>query len=308
MEQPMINKKRTRLGAALAALASSMYAFNSMVWALAPQASGFEVYSWRILFAFLTVSLCVLFSKTAREGIKEIFSSKKLTWLSIGFGIAMVVRMLGYFTLVMHKDLYIDLSFASFVCPLIQVPVASLILREKLSKASVIALILALISTVYLAIAKNTFPVMAIIFGLSSATYAGLKKQVKKPILSVLWIEYLCAIPFIIAIFTFLGINGEIAFFSYSNVTLFITLGSFISLTTYVINTFAVQNASGAAFGFAGYLEPSVLLLIGLFLYKNPLDVQQLIAFIIVWMALLVYTVSNYISYKKQQRLAKTNN
>lgn len=302
-----LDKRSSRIGATFSIIAFVLYAFNSIFWQLAPNASSFEAYSWRVVIAFIVLSIVALISKTTRTGIKEIFSSKKLILISIGFGLAMCARMLSYFSLVMNKDLYMDLSFAAFISPIIQVPLASLMLKEKLSRGSVAALFIATIAIIYLIVVKNTFPIIAIIMGLSAAIYAGLKKQVQKPALSVLWMENFIEFPIVLIVLMILGINGQVVCFTSASDALFIFLGGIGSLIAFYFCTLGVQKASGAVFGFVGYIEPTILFFIGIFLYKNPLDIHQLVAFIIVWIALIIYSVSNFMAYKKENKLNASN-
>jgi chloramphenicol-sensitive protein RarD len=52
--------------------------------------------------------------------------------------------------------------------------------------------------------------------------------------------------------------------------------------------------------GLLQYIAPTMQFLLGVFLYKEPFSHSQLIGFGIVWIALIIFWVENYLSNRMQ--------
>ena len=48
------------------------------------------------------------------------------------------------------------------------------------------------------------------------------------------------------------------------------------------------------AIGLLGYVSPSITLLLGIFVFKEPIDMTQILAFVIVWIGLGFFTVGEF--------------
>jgi len=59
-----------------------------------------------------------------------------------------------------------------------------------------------------------------------------------------------------------------------------------------------VKRLRLATVGFLQYLGPSLMFILAVFAYGEPLSVHQLIAFIFIWAALVVYTMDSIRSLK----------
>jgi chloramphenicol-sensitive protein RarD len=50
--------------------------------------------------------------------------------------------------------------------------------------------------------------------------------------------------------------------------------------------------------GLLQYVAPTLQFLIGIFLYKEPFDQSHLIGFVIVWIALIIFWVENFLAHR----------
>ncbi|WP_404830494.1 EamA family transporter [Staphylococcus shinii] len=53
--------------------------------------------------------------------------------------------------------------------------------------------------------------------------------------------------------------------------------------------------------GFIQYVGPTLMFLIGIFLFKEPFDLDQLITFIFIWVGIIIYSISQYVKIKKDK-------
>ena len=53
--------------------------------------------------------------------------------------------------------------------------------------------------------------------------------------------------------------------------------------------------------GFIQYVGPTLMFILGVFVFKEAFDVDQLITFIFIWLGIIVYSISQYIKIKKSK-------
>ena len=56
--------------------------------------------------------------------------------------------------------------------------------------------------------------------------------------------------------------------------------------------------------GFMQYIAPTIMLLLGIFLYDEVFPVQKQVAFAFIWMALILYSYSVVKKYRQNKRIA----
>jgi chloramphenicol-sensitive protein RarD len=60
----------------------------------------------------------------------------------------------------------------------------------------------------------------------------------------------------------------------------------------------AAKQIPLAIVGLLQYIAPTLQFLIGVFIYNEPFDRSLLIGFIIIWIALILFWVENYLSHR----------
>ena len=51
--------------------------------------------------------------------------------------------------------------------------------------------------------------------------------------------------------------------------------------------------------GFIQYVGPTIMFILGIFVFKEKFDVHQLITFIFIWIGIILYSISQYMNIKK---------
>lgn len=57
--------------------------------------------------------------------------------------------------------------------------------------------------------------------------------------------------------------------------------------------------------GFIQYVGPTIMFVLGIFVFKEPFNIHQLITFVFIWIGIVLYSISQYIKLKKNP-VAKT--
>jgi chloramphenicol-sensitive protein RarD len=97
----------------------------------------------------------------------------------------------------------------------------------------------------------------------------------------------------------FVEINGTSAFIHNGAFITALLIGSGV-VTTIPLLMFAsaAKQIPLSVVGLLQYIAPTIQFLIGIFIYKEPFDRSHLIGFGIVWVALIIFWVENYLAHR----------
>ena len=187
--------------------------------------------------------------------------------------------------------------------PLASLPTdkAKLILRQGIKR---LALLIAFGGVVVMVVATGGLPLISLSLATTFALYSVMKKKVSLPASHGLAFEtLLMVIPsfLIILYYVALGTNN----FQPSDdlaTSFLLVLGGLFTLIPLLLFAAAAKRVSLVALGMTQYLGPTCQLLIAVFVYKEPFNQINLIAFSCIWLALLVYTIDQINNRRKKRR------
>ncbi|GAE26824.1 hypothetical protein JCM9140_2926 [Halalkalibacter wakoensis JCM 9140] len=154
-------------------------------------------------------------------------------------------------------------------------------------------------------------PWAALFLAFSFAFYGLIKKLLNASAMVGLTIETLLMTPFALLFITWLYQQPtyEQAFVSIENGTTWLLIGAG-AVTAIPLLLFAIgaRRIPLSLIGFLQYMAPTIMLLIGIFLYKEPFSHIQFLAFLFIWVGLFIFTTSKTTAFKKiTRRLFKSN-
>ena len=83
-------------------------------------------------------------------------------------------------------------------------------------------------------------------------------------------------------------------------INLFLMGTAFLTALPLMLFNIAANRITLTAIGFLQYIAPTVTLLLAVFVYHEPLSTHQLVAFMMIWTALVIYSLDSIKTYKKQ--------
>jgi chloramphenicol-sensitive protein RarD len=193
----------------------------------------------------------------------------------------------------------VETSLGYFINPLFSVLMGVIFLRERLRTAQWIPVVLAAIGVAYLTFAYGRLPWIALLLAFSFGFY-GLTKKVA-PLGSVFGLTLETGILFLpaIAYLVWVEVNNTAAFLHAGVTADLLMIGAGV-VTTIPLLLFAsaAKQIPLSMIGILQYLAPSIQFLIGILVYKEPFDRPRLIGFGIVWLALIIFWVENYLAHR----------
>ncbi|MEW8987661.1 MAG: EamA family transporter, partial [Bacillus sp. (in: firmicutes)] len=153
--------------------------------------------------------------------------------------------------------------------------------------------IIAGIGVLILGISYGKFPWISIVLALSFGVYGLAKKMIKVDSAVGLTLETLVVTPFALAYMVFLFFNGEHALFAGSVTTDLLLVGAGAA-TALPLLYFAkgAQKIPLSMLGLLQYIAPTITLILGVLVYGEQFTKHHLQAFIFIWSALTIYSLS----------------
>ena len=294
-------QQKRSYGAFLACLSHIIFGLMPIYWNFIKHASSYEILAQRIIWSVFFLGIAVLIFRTTRQDVKAAFHNKKLM-LTLLIGSVCIFLNWGFYYYALQNNLVLDSSMGYYIGPLIQIPIGIFILKEKFNKGTIIAFGMAIAALIFLTVSRKIFPLFALAIGLSFSGYSVAKKNVKINPFASLFLEALFMLPICLTYAAILEANGMAVFGHNISDTVFMIFSGIVTAIPIFIFSLAAQRTSLIVLGFAQYLGPTVIFLLGLFLYGEKVDTTQLVTFIIVWAALIVYTVSSYLQSVHQKK------
>lgn len=274
--------------------AYAMWGFFPIYWKLLQHVPAIELLGHRIAWSFIFLMIIILISKQWNE-FRSLINTKTLRIYLIA-SLLIGVNWLLYVWAV-NAGHIVETSLGYFINPLLSVFLGLIILREKLRLTQWIPIVIAFIGVVYLTFTYGRLPWIALGLAFSFGFYGLVKKLA--PLSSVFGLTLETGILFIPAL-VYLGIHEAdgTASFLHTGITADLLMIGAGVVTTIPLLMFAsaAKQIPLTMIGVLQYLAPTIQFLIGVFIYKEAFDTTRLIGFSIVWLALIIFWVENFMA------------
>jgi len=283
-----------------------LYACIAAIWWGMPQPLFFneikfipslEVAMHRGVWSFFVLFLSLLFLNGIYDFVNLFRSIRNIIILTIT-ALLIATNWLGFIYSV-SIDKVQDASLGYFLTPMISITLGWLILKENLNLKKIISVSLMLIACLILFSTSNTFPFLALLIGTTWGIYGLLRKQIQvSPATGLLFesgLISLFAVPYLIYL-NFENIGYFSFNFNYISIMLFLT-GIVTIIPLFFFNLGLRHTTLGLA-GVLFYIAPSFHFITSIFILNEYMEVQKLIAFVIIWIAVGIFIYDAVITSK----------
>ena len=270
----------------------------------------YEVLAMRVLCSFIFMILVVLLARNKNSislEIKKIWQNKKSFSLLVLASFLITANWLTYIIAV-NTNHVLEASFGYYLNPIVTIILAVVFLKEKLTRIQTIACICVGISLLYLFISIGSLPWISILLALTFGLYSLCKKKIILSPKAGLLIETAIVSPIAIIYMLYLASTSNITFYTSNNATIIALLLSG-AITAIPLMLFAKGAVDIPLYllGILQYLPPTMQFFVGIFIYNEPLSIEKLISFIIIWIAVAVFCYSAVTSMKKHNLANKSH-
>ncbi len=282
--------RQHRLGVTYTTIAFLAWGVLPFYWKILGHVPALEILAHRILWSFVFINIVLVLRSNAN--ILMIIRDRRNRSLLIATGVLIGINWFTY-VLAVNSERLVEASMGYYINPLLSVFLGLVVLKERLNSLQVIAFLLACAGVVYLTVQYGRLPWIALLLASAFAMYGLLKKKTKVEPMPGLMIETLVLLPVAVAIVMHGVWTGRGALFSVSPSTdLLLILAGVVTVMPLFWFAQGARRIPLSSVGFLQYIAPSLMLLIGVFVFDEPFTRAHLVSFTCIWIALALYSLT----------------
>jgi chloramphenicol-sensitive protein RarD len=287
-----------RRGTLLGVAAYVMWGLFPLYWPLLEPGGALEILAHRVWWSLVFVALLLAVS---RRAVRDLPRDKRGLTL-LGIASVLIGINWGVFIWSVNNDHVIDSSLGYFINPLVSVALGVLVLRETLRRTQWGAVALAAVGVTTLAVAAGKPPWIALTLAVTFGCYGLVKAVVGVGPLEGLTVETAALAPLALGYLGGLTPTGDSTFASHgADHALLLMSGGAVTAIPLLFFAAAVASAPLSQLGVLFYLNPTMQFLVGTLIRHEPLSTGRLIGFVLVWIALAIFTVDSLTNHRRRQ-------
>ncbi|GAQ17129.1 transporter [Oceanobacillus picturae] len=299
-----MNAKQEQTGILLTAGAYLLWGFLPIYWKAVNHVSAGEILAHRIVWSFVfMLVLIALLGKwpTVIQECKAILTNKKQL-IAVIFASIMITLNWLTFIWAVNSDHVLQASLGYYINPLISILLGILVLKETLTKRQLVSFILAGAGVLYLTVSYGVFPWVSLLLAMSFGLYGLFKKRLDVGAFASLTIETMFITPIAILYLLIIPENIFQANTFFTSSTMLLIGAGIVTAVPLLLFAGGARRIPLAMIGFLQYIAPTIMLILGVFVYNETFTTAHLIAFSLIWIALINYMLSTYFPFHKRAR------
>lgn len=250
-----------------------------------------EVIAHRIIWS-VPIAALVLIVLRRTSDLRDAFRNPRM--LAMGCVTAALVSLnWGFYVYAVVTDRALDAAIGYYINPLFSVFLAAVILGERLKPAQLVAVGIAGIAVLVLIFDADETPWLAFGMMLTWGFYALAKRSLPIGPNQGFLMEVLILLPPALGYAGYLALNGSAHFMTIEPRDTWLLLGC--GVATAVPLMFYANGAKRlrlSTIGVLQYIAPTMIMLNAVFIFGEPFGRARAIALPLIWLALVIYTVS----------------
>ena len=292
-----------RRGVAAAIGAYSIWGLFPAFWPLLEPAAPVEVLAHRILWT--AVLMVAVISVT--RGWSQLRALRPRGWAMVAAAGALITVNWGLYIYAVFTGHVVEAALGYFVSPLVSVLLGVVVLRERLRRVQWAAVALGATAVVVIAIEAGQLPWIALGLASSFGVYGLLKSMIPLSASAGVTAESLVLAPFAIATLVAFEVSGAgtLTGHGVGHLLLLIVSGP-VTAVPLMLYAAAARRVPLSTIGVLMYLNPVLQFLWGVLVVGEAMPATRWIGFVLVWVALAVFTVDLLRARRKPEKVAVT--
>lgn len=295
-----MNQNYTKAGLLYAFCAFGLWGLLPVYFKILGQVPAVEILGHRVLWSALLLLIFFAGSGRLREllavlktpaDMKVLFLSSLLigtNWLCFIWGVT--------------NNRILETSLGYFINPLINVVFGFIFFSERLNRAQVVAVGLAVVAVTVQVVSLGKVPWVAFVLAISFGSYGLVRKKLAVNPATGLAVETFFLLPFILVYFFFLVRSDAHSFrLDEPDVSGLLLLAGVATTVPLVLFNMATKALSLTVLGIMQYLTPSMSFTMGVLIYKEPLGEVQMLTFGLIWLGLVIFSVDGFIQQRRHR-------
>jgi chloramphenicol-sensitive protein RarD len=300
MEQPdpSASKRDSLVGVTCAALSFLIWGMGPIYWKALGDVPSLEIICHRVVWSLLFLLPILFFSNQWREAVST-FKKPRTLLVLLATTILLTSNWLIFIWAINH-DYVLQTSLGYYINPLINVLLGVVFLKERLRPLQLAAVLLAAGSVLFLTLQYGAFPWVALLLALTFGFYGLIRKVAPVRAAAGLSLEMFLACWPAAAYLVYLDAIDAGSLFHVSRTIDLLFIGTaLVTAIPLLFFNLGAKLLNLSTLGFLQYIAPSCFFLLAVFIYHEPISTGQVGAFVVIWVALVSYSVDSLVYYRR---------
>nr|CAD6419812.1 EamA family transporter RarD [Rhizobium sp. Q54] len=289
-EAPAVAKNEdSARGFAFALTAYLLWGFLPIYMKAVAHMSPFEVLAHRVVWSVPVAGVVLLILRRTSE-LKAALRSPR-TMMMAGLTAALITVNWGIYVWAISVDRALDTALGYFINPLFSIFLAAVLLKERLQPVQLIAIALVVVAVAILTYDAGGLPWVSLILTVSWGFYAFFRKTLPVGPNQGFFLEVLILSPAALAYIIYAETSGSGHLINTSlSDTLLLVASGLVTAGPLMIYANGAKLLRLSTIGIMQYIAPTMIFLIAVFVFHEPLSMVKLGAFMLIWAALAIYS------------------
>lgn len=269
-------------------------------WKLLSAVDSLYVLGCRIVWSMVFTALLLMLCHGRFAGVRAALRDCRECFRLIAAGCVICINWGTYIWAVSNGHM-IDSSLAYYMNPILAILLGTVVFREKLTRLQWMAVAVTFAGLVITVIRYGQIPWIALVIGGSFAVYGAMKKKVYTDALSATFIETSVLAPFFLLLIGWMewrrtGAGGVLQGWQWA----LLPLAGVVTSVPLMLFSAGMRTTPMSLSGILMYINPTMQLLLSVWLYQEEFTTTHAILFAFVWSGLVLYLLSGFLRERKK--------
>lgn len=253
----------------------------------------------RIVWSAVFTAVLLMFRKDRFAAVRKAFSDPGERKRLAASGITICINW-GVYIWAVNNGHMIDSSLAYYMNPILAILLGTIVFRERLTRMQWLAVAVTFTGLVIAVIRYRQIPWIALIIGGSFAVYGAIKKKVYSDAITSCFIETILLTPVFLVLLVWMERQGSGAVgVLHGWQWMLMPVAGIVTSTPLLLFSAGMRTTSMSLAGILMYVNPTLQLLISVWLYHEEFTTTHTILFAFVWSGLVLYLIAGRRTAKK---------
>lgn len=256
-------------------------------WTLLASVSSLYILAQRIVWSLVFMALYMVVARRMEE-IAAALRDREVMKKSFLCGILITLNW-GIYIYAVNSGHVLDASMGYFIEPVIVALIGLIAFREKPSLAEKLTFLCACGGVLFMVVRTGNLPVLALAIATPFALYGAVKKNLNLTAQASLFMETLLMLPFALAFsFWWAGQEGGMTAVLHGAAFWLLPACGLVTSIPLLLFNLGVKEIPYYFSGILMYINPTLQFLMGLLYFREPMDLNRFLAFVIIWVGIFI--------------------
>ena len=199
-----------------------------------------------------------------------------------------------------HQGRVVEASLGYFITPLVNVALGYFVLHERPRRVQWIALGIAGVGVLWLTVAAASLPWVGLVLAATFGLYGLMRKTSRLGALEGLSLETALLAPLAAGLLAWRSSQGGGTLVADASVLGLLALSGPLTALPLLLFAAGARRMPLTSLGVLQYISPTLQFALGVWLFKEPLGGPRLAGFMLIWLALVIYTAEGIVAMRRR--------